>query len=121
MNTEKLQNVRTKHRSHALVRLPTNDQHTSREGSARRCTPRITKEEKKADIWDSPDAGCNDPGGHCYCCLRDAYGRDLRHMVRAPPIPTRGWEALREKPRESSEPGSCKSGDRLPRGVGVLS
>lgn len=31
-----------------------------------------------------------------------------------------GPEALREKPRESSGPGSCKSGDRWPKGAGIL-
>jgi hypothetical protein len=37
------------------------------------------------------------------------------------PKPAVWREALREKLRECSSPGSCRSGDRLPEGVGVLS
>jgi hypothetical protein len=46
----------------------------------------------------------------------------LDHLVIASPR-TCPWgrETLREKPRESSGPGSGKSGDRLPEGVGVSS
>lgn len=42
--------------------------------------------------------------------------------VLAPPLNLPRWrDALRKKLRECSGPDSCKSGDRLPEGAGVLS
>jgi len=61
--------------------------------------------------------------GRATADLRDAFGREVRNLPGASAtLNLPGWrDALRKKLRECSGPDSCRSGDRLPEGAGVLS